>query len=186
MQQSICEATTRTTLRWMGFNSGRVLLNSTANRKKEATIRKSSPKLDSWRLEKNVAWSDEIQMIVRIWCKQNENMDPSCFVTTVHAAGGGVMVWGMFSWQTLGPSVPIGHRSPNGQCTLSQSSNRFKLVSWKWQWLFCTKMAPTVTRSQPNRASLGYAGKGASCPGCASQKSPSTARCYPINMGQHF
>jgi len=29
---------------------------------------------------------------VRIWCKQNEDMDPSCLVTTVQAGGGGVMV----------------------------------------------------------------------------------------------
>jgi len=36
-------------------------------------------------------------------------MDPSCLVTTVQAGGGGVMVWGMFSWQTLGPLVPTGH-----------------------------------------------------------------------------
>jgi len=35
-------------------------------------------------------------------------------------------------------------------------------------------MAPTVTKSQPNRASLGCGGTGASCPGCASHKSPST------------
>jgi len=34
-------------------------------------------------------------------------MDPSWLVTTVQAGGGGVMVWGMFSWQNL---VPIGHR----------------------------------------------------------------------------
>jgi len=27
----------------------------------------------------------------------------------VQDAGGGVMVWGMFSWHTLGPLVPIGH-----------------------------------------------------------------------------
>uniref|UniRef100_A0AAY5K6U7 Uncharacterized protein n=1 Tax=Esox lucius TaxID=8010 RepID=A0AAY5K6U7_ESOLU len=46
---------------------------------------------------------------VRIWRKQNENMDPSCLVTTVQAGGGGVMVWGMFSWHTLGPLVPIGN-----------------------------------------------------------------------------
>uniref|UniRef100_A0A3P8ZW16 SAM domain-containing protein n=1 Tax=Esox lucius TaxID=8010 RepID=A0A3P8ZW16_ESOLU len=39
-------------------------------------------------------------------------------------------------------------------------------------------MAPTVTRSQPNRASLGCGGTRALCPGCASHKSPSTAR-YP-------
>jgi len=37
-------------------------------------------------------------------------MDPSCLVTTVQAGGGGVMMWGMFSWHTLGPLVPIGHR----------------------------------------------------------------------------
>ncbi len=37
-------------------------------------------------------------------------MDPSCLVSTVQAAGGGVMVWGIFSWHTLGPLVPIKHR----------------------------------------------------------------------------
>ncbi len=35
-------------------------------------------------------------------------MDPSCLVSTVQA--GGVMVWGIFSWHTLGPLVPIEHR----------------------------------------------------------------------------
>jgi len=38
------------------------------------------------------------------------NMDPSCLVITVQAGGGGVMVWGMFSWYTLCPLEPIGHR----------------------------------------------------------------------------
>jgi len=37
-------------------------------------------------------------------------MDPSCLVTTVKAGGGGVMAWGMFSWHTFGPLVPIGYR----------------------------------------------------------------------------
>jgi len=37
-------------------------------------------------------------------------MDSSCLVATVQAAAGGVMVRGMFSWHTLGPLVPIGHR----------------------------------------------------------------------------
>ncbi|KAM8844829.1 rho GTPase-activating protein 23 isoform 3-T3 [Spinachia spinachia] len=36
-------------------------------------------------------------------------MHPSCLVSTVQAAGG-VMVWGIFSWHTLGPSVPMEHR----------------------------------------------------------------------------
>ncbi|KAL6096962.1 uncharacterized protein ACO6RY_06163 [Pungitius sinensis] len=37
-------------------------------------------------------------------------MDPSCLVSTVQAGGGGVMVWGIFSWHSLGPLVPIEHR----------------------------------------------------------------------------
>ncbi len=43
---------------------------------------------------------------VRIWRKEHESMDPSCLVSTVQA-GGGVMVWGIFSWHTLGLLVPI-------------------------------------------------------------------------------
>ncbi len=37
-------------------------------------------------------------------------MDPSCLVSTVQAGGGGLMLWGIFSWHTLGPLVPIEHR----------------------------------------------------------------------------
>ncbi len=37
-------------------------------------------------------------------------MVPSCLVSTVQAAGGGVMVWGIFCCHTLGPFVPIEHR----------------------------------------------------------------------------
>ncbi len=37
-------------------------------------------------------------------------MDPSCLVSTVQAGGGSLMVWGIFSWHTLGHLVPIEHR----------------------------------------------------------------------------
>uniref|UniRef100_A0AAR2M4K4 Uncharacterized protein n=1 Tax=Pygocentrus nattereri TaxID=42514 RepID=A0AAR2M4K4_PYGNA len=48
-------------------------------------------------------------LAARIWRKQHESMDPSCVVSAVQAGGGGVMVWGIFSWHTLGPLVPIEH-----------------------------------------------------------------------------
>jgi len=37
----------------------------------------------------------------------NMRADASCLVSTVQA--GGVMVWGIFSWHTLGPLVPMEH-----------------------------------------------------------------------------
>jgi len=44
-----------------------------------------------------------------MWRKQHESMDPSCLVPTVQAGGGGVIVWGIFSWHTLVPFVTIEH-----------------------------------------------------------------------------
>ncbi len=46
---------------------------------------------------------------VRTRRKEHESMDPSCLVSTVQTGGGGVMVWGVFYWHTLGPLVPIKH-----------------------------------------------------------------------------
>ena len=67
-------------------------------------------------MTKNVAFSDESQFLlrhtdgrVRLWHQQHESMDPTCLVSTVQAGGSGVMVWGMFSWHTLGPLLPINH-----------------------------------------------------------------------------
>jgi len=116
MQQSIFEATTHSTLRWMGYNNRRphwVPLISTTNRKKRLQFARAH---QNWTVEdwKYVAWFESRFLLrhsdgrVRIWRKPNENMDPSCF-TTVQAGGCGVMVWGMFSWHTLGPLVPIWH-----------------------------------------------------------------------------
>ncbi len=36
-------------------------------------------------------------------------MDASCLVSTVQAGGDGVMMWGIFSWNTVGTLVPIEH-----------------------------------------------------------------------------
>ncbi len=51
----------------------------------------------------------DIQKVGIIWHKKHESMDPSCLVSMVQAGGRGVMVWGIFSWHTLCPLVPIEH-----------------------------------------------------------------------------
>ncbi len=79
----------------------------------------------NWTIEdwKKVAWSDESRFLlrhsdgrVRIWYKEHEIMDPSCLVSMVQAAGGGVMVWGIFSWHILGSLVPIKRHSLPEYC----------------------------------------------------------------------
>ncbi len=135
-------------------------------------------------------------------------MDPSCLVSTVHG-GGGVMVWGIFSWHTLGPLVPIEH-SLNATAYLSivadhvhpfmttvyhllmATSSRImhhvtKLKSSQTGFLNMTMSSlysngSTVTRSQSNRAGLVCDGKGDSHHGCAADKSAATAWCYHVNM----
>ncbi len=119
MQNSISEHTTRQTLKQMGYSSRRphrVPLLSAKNRKRRLQFAQAH---QNWTIEdwKNVAWSDESRFLlrhsdgmVRIWHKEHECMDPSCLVSTVQTGGGGgVMVWGIFSWLTLGPLVPIEH-----------------------------------------------------------------------------
>jgi len=118
MQQSICEAKhAQPCGRWATTveDPTEIPLISTTNRKNRLQFARAH---QNWTVEdwKNVAWSDESRFLlrhsdgrVRIFRKQNENMDPSCLVTTVQGSGGGVMVWGMFSWHFLGPLVQIGH-----------------------------------------------------------------------------
>ncbi len=116
MQNTISERTTRRPLKQMSYSSRRphqVLLLSAKNRKRRLQFTQAH---QNWTIEdwKNIAWSESRFLLrhsdgrVRIWHKKHENMDPSCLVSTVQAAGG-VMVWGVFSWHTLGPLVPIEH-----------------------------------------------------------------------------
>jgi hypothetical protein len=116
VQNGISERTTRWCLPWMGYCSRRphrVPLPSAKNKKKRLQWTRNH---QHWTIEegKNIAWSKESRFLfrhvdgrVRIWRKQHEFMDPSCLVSMVQAGGGGVMVWGMFSWDTLGPLIPI-------------------------------------------------------------------------------
>ncbi len=93
----------------------RVPLLSAKNRTRRLQFTQTQ---QNWTIEdcKNVAWSDESWFLlqhsdgsIRIWCKEHESMDPCCLVSMVQAGGGGVMVWGVFSWHTLGPLAPIEH-----------------------------------------------------------------------------
>ncbi len=95
--------------------SGAFWVLSAKNRKRRLQITKAH---QNWTTEdwKKVAWSDDSWFLlrhsdgrVRIWRKEHESMNPSCLVSTVHAGWGGVMVWGIFSWHTLVPLVPIEH-----------------------------------------------------------------------------
>ncbi len=120
MQNTISEHTTHRTLKQMRYSSRRphrVLLLSAKNRKQRLQL--FTQVHHNWSIEdcKNVAWSDESRFLlqysddrVRIWCKEHESMDSSCLVSTVQAAGDGVMVWGIFSWHKLDPLVLIEHR----------------------------------------------------------------------------
>jgi hypothetical protein len=97
----------------MGYCSRRphwIPLLSAKNKKKQLQWARDHQQLtiEEW---KNIAWSDESRFLlhhadgrVRIWRKQS--MAPFCLVSTVQADDG-VMVWGMFSWHTLGPLMPI-------------------------------------------------------------------------------
>ncbi len=127
MQNTISEHTTRRTLKQMGSSSRRphrVPLLSDKNRTRRIQFTQDH---QNWTIEdrKNVAWSDESRFLlqhsedrVRIWHKEHESIDPSCLVSTVQAGGGGVMVWGIFSWHALVPLVPIEH-SLNATADLS-------------------------------------------------------------------
>lgn len=115
MQSTISEHTTRGTLKKMGSSrrSHRMPLLSPKNRKQRPRLTQVH---QNWTIEdwNNVVWSDgsRFQLLhsdgrVRIWLKQHESVDPSGLASTLQAAAGGVMVWGILCWHTLDPLVPI-------------------------------------------------------------------------------
>lgn len=67
--------------------------------------------MDEW---KRVAWSDESRFLihhvdgrVRVRRLPGEQLLPSCTAGHTQAGGGGIMLWGTFSWATLGPVVVV-------------------------------------------------------------------------------
>ncbi len=116
MQNTISEHTTRLTLKQMGYSSRRHTGCCSCQLRRRLQFAQAH---QNWTIEdcKNVAWFDESGFLlqhsdrtfgrVRIWHKGHESMDSSCLVSTVLAAGGGVMLCRIFSWHILGPLVPI-------------------------------------------------------------------------------
>ncbi|GBM09694.1 Transposable element Tc1 transposase [Araneus ventricosus] len=67
--------------------------------------------MDEW---KRVAWSDESRFLihhvdgrVRVSRLPREHLLPSCTAGHTQAGGGGIMLWGTFSWAALGPVVVV-------------------------------------------------------------------------------
>ncbi len=110
IQNGISERTTRRNLKQMGYSSRRPHrgpLLSAKNRKRRLQFAQAH---QNWTIEdwKNVVWSDESRFLlwhsdgrVRIWHSAWIHPALSQRFRLV------VIVWGVFSWHTLGPSVQI-------------------------------------------------------------------------------
>ncbi len=179
----------------MGNSSRRphwVPLLSAKNRKRRLQF---APAHQNWTIEdwKNVVCSESRFILrnsdgrVRIWRKVHESMDPSCLVTMDQVGSGGVMVWGIFPWHTLGPLVPIEHclnataylsivadyvhpfmttvyRSSYGYFQQDNAPCHKAQIISDWFLEHHNELTllkwPPVTRSQSNRAPLGCGGTG--------------------------
>ena len=108
---TICNRTMKNTLYEMGYNSRTALRKpSVSENNRKIRLNWAREKrlwtIDDW---KKVVWSDESRFTlfrndgkVQVWWLPKEKYDINCLVPTVKHGGGGVMMWGCFSWYGLG------------------------------------------------------------------------------------
>jgi hypothetical protein len=100
--------------------------------------------MDSW---KHVIWGDESHYAMWwsdgrawVWRMPGEQYLPACIVPTVKFGGGGITVWGCFSWNGRGPLIILhGNRNTEGykdiltRCILSMVEDQFSDDSCLYQ-----------------------------------------------------
>ncbi|GBC04740.1 hypothetical protein RclHR1_05840001 [Rhizophagus clarus] len=117
--KEVSKSTVRRTLYEMGYHSRTALrkpLISEPNRKIHLSWARERHfwTINDW---KKVVWSDESRFTlfqsdkkIHVWRLPKESHDVNCLVPTIKHGGGGVMIWGCFSWYGLDPLVRIDGR----------------------------------------------------------------------------
>jgi transposase len=115
LSTSICSATVRNYLHEEGYYSRVALRKPFVSGKNRQKRLKWCKERKNWNIEWNyIIWSDESRYTLhqsdgrqRVWRLPKEKYDVDCLVPTFKHGGGGVMVWGCFVNNCLGPLVVI-------------------------------------------------------------------------------
>ncbi|GBN78071.1 hypothetical protein AVEN_91941-1, partial [Araneus ventricosus] len=87
-----------------------------------------------------VAWTDESRFLihhvddrVKVRRLPGEQLIPSCTASHAQAGGGGIMLWGTFSWAALGPAVVVEQTmKAEDHCGSFAPIHGVCLPNWKW------------------------------------------------------